>query len=398
MSEESADLLVIGGGIVGSLTALAGVDAGLRVVLLERRAGLFQATSRAGFGSLTPFSDPFFSGTARDLAFRGMDLYRSRIVPSLAKDVGVTVPFCETGLIEILDSASSVHAAARLLKDLASAGYANQARLVSRAEVLAMEPNLASDFEEALILNEPWLDTDDLFEGLRRKMAIAEQLSVSLSTTVQGLDGNGSSWVVDTLDGRRFKSPAIVLATGVATQHPAGVARPKLELIRGDAAEVINPSGKELLGTHVYRPNSEGVTDGPSLQCAGFITPRHGGRLWLGATYEREENADSARREGQIGVRQIAALLDSNSRILPAIMDCELVRTWRGWRPSTSDGFPIVGEGQSSGIVYAVGCKGLGLTMAPAVAECVVEGVTSGNWSRTPTEFSAIRPGALEAT
>ena len=48
---RSADLVVIGGGIVGAATAFFAARAGLRVVVLERRAALATLTTPASTGA-----------------------------------------------------------------------------------------------------------------------------------------------------------------------------------------------------------------------------------------------------------------------------------------------------------------------------------------------------------
>jgi len=54
------DVIVVVGGVIGCFAALALAKRKKKVLLVEARPALLSATSSAGFGSLTPYSDPFF--------------------------------------------------------------------------------------------------------------------------------------------------------------------------------------------------------------------------------------------------------------------------------------------------------------------------------------------------
>jgi glycine/D-amino acid oxidase-like deaminating enzyme len=383
-SSKRADVAIIGGGIVGTLAAVAAADRGLATVVIDQHPDLFHGASRAGFGSLTPYSDPFFIGEARDFAARGTNLYREELLPRLAADVGLKVHFADHGLLEILDSAADLVDAQTLLADLAVSGYGDEGELLDRATALELEPNLAPNFEHALLLNEPWLDTEQLFNALRTLVAKMPAITLLLGTTATHVEGTDGDWSVVTDRGQRVRTASVVVATGVATQPLGDIPAPNLHWVRGDAVEVQSIDRINLLRRHIYRGR-------------GFITPRSDGRLLLGATYEQEPEVPHralAARE-QISVAQLLSVIDANLRIVPKINECDLTRTWRGWRPTSTDKIPIIGPHFHETIVYATGCIGLGITMAPAVAEGVVEGLVSGIWSQIPSSFSPLRPGAL---
>jgi glycine/D-amino acid oxidase-like deaminating enzyme len=379
------DLAVIGGGITGVITAVTAARRGHRVALLERRHALFGGASGAGFGSLTPFSDPFFTGGARDFAYRGTTLYRSDLLPWLREHVGIGVQFCDEGLLELIDSDDGYQKTLKLLTDLREAGYGAEAQMLDRDEALALEPNLSPDFDRALKLNEPWLDTHELFHALRTAISYMDHLDLYLDAPVSDVERLRSGWQLRTAGGRSLEARWVVVATGATTDFPRGIARPVVHWIRGDAAEVQSPTGLNLLRRHIYRGK-------------GFVTPRSGGRLWLGATYHKEPAAPTHAmdRRDQITVEQLALLVEHNRRIVPGIDGFEILRTWRGWRPASTNGHPIIGQSDQDGLAYATGCKGLGLTMAPAVAREVVAAFASDDWSALPAEFSPLREGGLD--
>lgn len=383
MKESSFDVAIIGGGIVGAMTAALGGRRGLNVVVLEQEGELFKGASAAGFGSLTPYSDPFFTGAARDFAVRGTRAYRDAILPWISDTTGLGIEFCDKGLLEILEpGAEAVADAQSLLESLKAAGYASEGELLNRDQTLALEPMLARDFDSALYLNEPWLDAAQLYVGLEKAISQSRSVEVLLNCAASALTLSDSG-VTITTETHRVHAQTVVLATGVTTNFPRGVAAPDLHWLRGDAMEVVHPARKSVLERHIYRN-------------PGFITPRSGGRLFLGATYTPEyEPPVELARTSQIAAEHVVALLQQNARILPQLLEFELMRTWRQWRPASADGLPIVGPGEHANVIYATGCKGLGLTMAPAVAEAVLNGVVTGTWADVPEDFDPCRDGAL---
>jgi len=68
---------------------------------------------------------------------------------------------------------------------------------------------------------------------------------------------------------------------------------------------------------------------------------------------------------------------------VPSIGDCEITGVWKGWRPTTRDGLPIL-DRISPNVVVALGFSGLGYTLAPAVARIVtdlIDGVVTESYS-----------------
>jgi glycine/D-amino acid oxidase-like deaminating enzyme len=380
---NNSDVLIVGGGVIGVFTALACADAGLRVALVEGHDKMFRGTSSAGFGSLTPYSDPFFVGTARAVATEGVRLYREQFHPALDRLVDGGIELRDEGLIELLDDEVGIQNATDLIASLEADGYGSATRWLSHDEVAELEPNLAPDFRAAVWLDEPSIDTSSLFPALEVALHRHPMVSVHLGARIERADARGEGWRATSAEAT-YEADRIVVASGATTRGIDGLPTAKLVWARGDALELRTPDARPVLQRHVYRSPA-------------FVTPRSKGRLLLGATYVDEDLPDDSQRTGdRVVVAQLQKLLEMNASILPDIARYDFVRSWRGWRPATPDGFPIVGPiSGDQNLVYATGAKGLGVTMAPAIAAIVAEGIGSGTWESLPAEFSAARPGAV---
>jgi glycine oxidase len=322
--------------------------------------------SRAGFGSLTPFSDPYFDGEARDHAARAVDLYRSTWIPRLAADSGIAVTFQDDGLLELCGSDADLVAAHKHADNLKAAGY--QAEMLTVDETRRREPALLGSFAGALFLNEPWIDVDQFFNALQLSLRRSDRIDFRCHTAVSQVVSDGTRLQVQTQKHGNVAADRVVLCTGLHAVPLECGYRPPLKWIRGDALSVRTPDDKPLLKRHIYMK-------------PGFITPRSDGRMLLGATYEEDDDPPPYSRENLecVEYRQVGALLECNRRILPGLAACYVDGMWHNWRPTPPDDMPILGLiSEQPGVVIATGFIGLGITMAPSTAECVADYVLDG--------------------
>jgi glycine oxidase len=125
------------------------------------------------------------------------------------------------------------------------------------------------------------------------------------------------------------------------------------------------------------------------LYCGrGFITPRRDGRILLGSNYDLHTYGDDE-CSTTVSVRSAISALVATTRIVPSLETLQLQRVWKGWRPRTAaDGQPVVGWSNPQGICVATGFFGLGISLAPVVADFVAELFEE----RNPTEIAPFSP------
>lgn len=380
-------VLVAGAGIIGNFVAASLIDRGLDVEMVDEQPRPFLGSSYAAFGSLTPFSDPFFRGDARRFAARSVEMYRQSWIPSLNRIRDVSVGLRDEGLIQLCSTAEEFSLREAHIEELTSSGYL--ARVLSRQEVLKLEPALTGKYECGIWLDEPWLDKDALYRSLITFLTASSKFRALFNTRLRSVELDDSNVVSAIFEsGERTSYDFIVLATGVNTSRD--LCDLPLSWIRGDCVLVTTPDDIPLLSRHVYMHE-------------GFITPRQTGQMLLGATYVAEgrggPEAHSREHRDQITVPQLLALLQNNLAILPGLDDCDVIRTWRGWRPTLPDNMPILGPSPlSSRLIVANGFIGLGLTMAPGVGDAIARYILDGDRSGFPIAFSTNRfsGGSLE--
>jgi D-amino-acid dehydrogenase len=98
-----------------------------------------------------------------------------------------------------------------------------------------------------------------------------------------------------------------------------------------------------------------------------IATPLPGGRLRLAGTLELGTDPDA------VDHRRVRAVADAGRRHVAGLADAPVTSVWRGLRPMSADGLPIVGRSPADDrVLLAVGHGMLGITLAPHTAEQLV--------------------------
>ncbi len=115
------------------------------------------------------------------------------------------------------------------------------------------------------------------------------------------------------------------------------------------------------------------------------VTPR-AGSVRLAGTLELVDADES------ITARRVRAIYRGASEYLNLPVEPELVETWRGLRPCTPDGVPIIGQApQIENLYLATGHQMLGLLSAPATGQLLADLLTGQVPQFDPVPFRADR-------
>ena len=143
----SGSFVVIGGGIIGAFTAFYLSRAGHKVTLVEAQEQLFLGSTGAAFGSLTPYSDPFFRGAIGRFAATSVSRYKNEIVPLLSKQNLPEIHISEGSLLQLFENEYEAQKYTSGAEAITAQDHvANAFNLLSRFEALALEPNITPKF------------------------------------------------------------------------------------------------------------------------------------------------------------------------------------------------------------------------------------------------------------
>ena len=114
------------------------------------------------------------------------------------------------------------------------------------------------------------------------------------------------------------------------------------------------------------------------------MAPKGDGHLIVGATVE-----DCGFRPG-VTAGGLYALLEGARRVLPGIEEMEVQAVWSGFRPTSDDDAPILGE-IAPGLVVATGHHRNGYLLAPVTADAVAALVQTGTLPEIAQDFTLSR-------
>ena len=327
------DTVVIGGGVLGQLTALALADRGRRVRLLD--AGLPPA-SWAGGGILSALFPWRYPDALTALTFQALPAYQAlaaRIMNAGAKDPEAH----KTGLL--------IHAETEIEQAIAWA--ASWQIQVMPGESSGLPSILRSPgalwFPDIGTIRNPRL-LKGLSHLLRQSGVIIER-----SVHVSALRRSGSAWRLQTSRGE-YQTEQVLLAAGAwstALLASLGVTLP-LRPVQGEML---------LYDTGSPAPPCVVLTD------EGYVIPRADGQTVVGSTMREAGFDQRPTEEAYVALRKVG------ERLWPPLRSREPVAQWAGLRPGSNRPWPWLSEVPSApGLFVAVGHHRNGLVSAPASA------------------------------
>jgi glycine oxidase len=115
------------------------------------------------------------------------------------------------------------------------------------------------------------------------------------------------------------------------------------------------------------------------------LAPKGDGQLIVGSTME------DAGFNPAITAGGVLALLEGVHRALPSSEEMEVVAVWSGFRPTTDDDAPIIGESGIPGLLLATGHHRNGVLLAPVTATAIEQLITDGAISGATHQFGLAR-------
>lgn len=340
------DCLVIGGGLIGMLTARELARGGMRVRLVERGA-TGRESSWAGGGILSPLYPWRYPDAVTALAGWSQRIYPA-LAAELASETGIDPEWTQNGLL-MLDADEKAVAQAW------AGRAAMPLEVIDRGVVLACEPGLGAPPQEALWMSAiAQIRNPRLLRAVRFSLA-SSGVEIQEGVEVTGFIVRGERIVgVETAAGK-MPADSVVVAAG------AWSGRLLAEL--GVALDVAPVRGQMIM-FHA-RP---GVVSRIVLSQGRYLIPRRDGRVLAGSTVEHAGFDKSATADVLVQLRQAAV-----ARV-PALAQYDIERHWAGLRPGSPDGVPFIGEHpRLRGLFVNAGHFRNGVVMGPASARLLAD-------------------------
>lgn len=372
MPKETADVVIVGGGVIGLAIARALRQRGVPDVVLMERGRLGAEASWAAGGILGPQVeadrvDDFFR-----LACASRDLYPA-FADALNEETGVDVELDTTGTLYLGFTQEEEDELGRRLEWQTQAGLGVE--LLHADETRALEPCVSAKVRCALRFpNDVQVENRKLLEAL----AVAnERLGARVVTDCEVRAvrvEHEHVCAVETSLGA-VSTPTVVLAAGAWTSliNSPDAFLPTIEM---------EPVRGQMLCLEAQPPIARHVL----YSSRGYLVPRRDGRVLAGSTAERVGFEKSVTDEGMNAIKTMTR------EIAPSIADLSLVSSWAGFRPRAADGLPVLGPCAGiEGLFYATGHYRNGILLTPITGELIAKAIVEGQTSPLLGAFSPVR-------
>jgi len=358
------DCVIVGGGVIGMLTARELVQKGAHVTLVER-GRLGAESSWAGGGILAPLYPWRHPAAISDLAAWSQTRY-PQLCQSLLEVTGIDPEWTRSGLL-ILDAAERLEAVQW------TGRYNMRIEMLDQDAIMRAEPQLAKHFATAVILPEmAQVRNPHLVSALQREL-VKSAVTIIENAAVTALHmKDGRMTGVQTSSGK-IDAGHVVIAGGAWS----GAILKELNITQD-----VEPVRGQMLLYHA----GPGLISHVIVEQGYYIIPRRDGHILVGSTVEYEGFDKSTTTAAATELQQVAVSL------VPDLGKHEIKRHWAGLRPGTATGMPYIGAHPFiEGLFVNTGHYRNGLLLGPASARLLVDLMMGDTPIVDPVPYNLVR-------
>ncbi|WP_028776991.1 NAD(P)/FAD-dependent oxidoreductase [Shimazuella kribbensis] len=371
MGNETADVVVIGGGIIGMATSYYLSKLGLDVVVVEKGEIAGGTSSKCDGNILAIDKEPGFDSQ--------MSLKSQELVTELVKELDEEFEYRAPGSILVCENEEEMVAANAWVEHQKQAGL--PFRMLDRNDIKSEWKYMADDIYGGLECA-----TDSTVNPVLFTYALAvtaKRLGVRLKThttvTKIRLDANGAVEGVETSSGLIY-TKQVVNAAGVWSKHigqMVGIEVP----IEPRKGHILVSSRTKSIGTRKVMEFSYLMSKFGKERKVDEETEKYGVALVFEPTASQNFLIGSSREfvgfQTQINVDVIRCIARRAIRFFPVMKDIPILRSYCGLRPWTPDHLPIVSRVEEvPGFYIAAGHEGDGISLAAITGKVMSELIT----------------------
>lgn len=363
------DVLIIGGGVIGTSIAYYLRKLGRDVALLERGEIGSQASSAAA-GLLAPLGPLSGPGPLADLLLSSFAMFPS-LVPELEDASGIHLEYERLGALRTVRNPKRVAHLKKRMKAWEPLGL--QMYWLTGEEARQREPLLGPDVCAAIYApEESQIKASQVVQAFAKA---AQNLGAKMyqHSEVIKLCKNGAKITsICTMCGNNIACNQLILAPGAW----AGIYEKWL-----DISIPVYPLRGQLLSLQTSLPSLNHIIFGDAV----YISPR-GNSILVGATKEEAGFEIQTTEQGILGLHETA------TKFVPTLQESKREAAWAGLRPSTPDKRPILGTAPNwENVILATGHNSVGIILSPLTGKVIADLVATGHSPEIIRPFSLAR-------
>ncbi|WP_328633718.1 glycine oxidase ThiO [Streptomyces sp. NBC_00356] len=375
---HTCDVLVVGGGIIGLVTAWRAAQRGLSVAVADPEPG--GGAAQVAAGMLAAVTELHHG----EQTLLGLNLASARRYPDFATELseatGQDLGYRACGTLAVaLDADDRAH-----LRELHALQTKSglESEWLSGRDCRRLEPMLAPGVRGGLRV-----DGDHQIDPRRLASALVtacERSGVTFhrSWTERLCVVRDRARGAVLADGTELAADQVVLAAGSRSGQLAGVPDAVLPPVRPVKGEVLRLTVPKRYAPFLSR-TVRAVVRGSHI----YLVPRVNGELVVGAT-SNELGWDTTVTAG--GVYE---LLRDAHELVPGITELPLTETRAGLRPGSPDNAPLLGPTALPGLLLATGHYRNGVLLTPITGDAMAHALTTGELPEEARPFTPQRFG-----
>ncbi|MFE2417750.1 glycine oxidase ThiO [Streptomyces hokutonensis] len=363
MPTRTSDVLVVGGGIIGLVTAWRAAQRGFATAVVDSEPG--GGAAQVAAGMLAAVTELHYG----EQTLLALNLASAQRYPDFAAELtdltGLGLGYRRCGTLAVaLDADDRAH-----LRELHALQQQSglDSEWLSGRECRRLEPMLAPGVRGGLRVDgDHQVDPRRLARAL---VAACERAGVAFHRTWAErltVARDRASGVV-TREGQALGADQVVLAGGSLSGRLAGVPDDVLPPVRPVKGQVLRLTVPERYAPFLSR-TVRAVVRGSHV----YLVPRENGELVVGATSE-ELGWDTTVTAG--GVYE---LLRDAHELVPGITELPLTETRAGLRPGSPDNAPLLGPTALPGLLLATGHYRNGVLLTPVTGDALAHSLATG--------------------
>lgn len=343
-----SDILVVGGGIIGMMTARELCLAGMSVTIVDQSAA-GQESSWAGGGIISPLYPWRYPDAVNKLAKWGQAFY-PELIAEMNAETGLDAELIQSGLLLLDDEAEQAVAWANK--------WQSNLQLIDNKMLYEIEPMLShTGFEnkQAIWMPEIRQVRNPRLVKVMKSYLLKQGVTFIEQSEVKGLtQQKGKITGVETQAGELHADKVLIASGAWSTKLLKNIE--------------INIDVKPVKGQMILFKSDPDKIKRIVLSQDRYVIPRRDGRVLVGSTLEHTEFEKSTTAEAKKELMQEAV------RIMPCLADASVEHHWAGLRPGSKQGIPyICAVPEIEGLYLNSGHYRNGVVLGPASARLAAD-------------------------
>ncbi|WP_421385058.1 glycine oxidase ThiO [Bacillus salacetis] len=348
--KHTYDLIIVGGGIIGSSVAYQQSKLGKKVLIIDKNASGSEA-SRAAAGMLGAQAEIDENDAMLKLALKSRKMFPA-LISELEELTGIDTGFINKGMLKVAQSDEEVPFLKKQVQYHAE--WDHEVKWLNADELFQLEPALSDDLSGGMFIpNDGQVMAPQLSQAFLQG-AKAKGAEILEYCEVEGLLLSESRVTGVRTSQGTIQSENVVIATGAwagKLMERAGIAIDTIP-VKGECFSVVPI--RQIIQSTIFSENG----------C--YIVPKKDGRLIVGATTYLNSFDKSVSLHG------LSGLFEKAISLIPDIKHARWEKAWAGIRPQTGDGLPYIGPLPGyHGLFIAAGHYRNGILLSPVTGKMV---------------------------